>query len=588
MKKIKCIFLAFAILVLGMSAIIAQEKNDGKEIPRVNVTMPFSKGLNLSNWLELHRREYSNIESEFFGKQDFIDIKSLGVEIIRIPIHFEEMSSDKPDFIIEDWLWEKIDNAVEWCTELKMYMIIDFHNDCGGNSKTRPDVEDMLIKIWTQIAERYKDSGEYVLYEIMNEPHFKSSSLASDISKWNKIQGNVLKKIRQIDKTHTVIVGGADWHSINSMLQLPDYKDSNIILNFHDYTPFLFTHQGANWVGDKGGNGLENVRHIPFPYSKEKMPQLPKNQIEQDWIEYLFSSYEKEASEANLVKPLNEAVKLANKRGVALMCNEWGTQMNFADEEDRINWYRLKAKWMDERNIIRLSWDYKNSFGVFNDKNIWPGKVNFPEDLNKGIVEALGFKVPEEKKRVRLSWLENAKRTGDYTIYKNGFVKGILLEQYYPNYVRVNKRDDRTEDSYIYFGKTNSYERIEIPLGDNVDLSSFVDSGKFLEFEIRTNQKKLSLEVYFEQKEILDAGKSGLPWRCRKSIKNDTVPADGQWHIVRIPLKDFADIGAWVNRENKWYNGEGLFSWKRVHSLIFDVGEKGLQGDLSVRNIAIK
>ena len=198
-----------------------------KAVPRVEVTMPFHKGVNLSNWLEPW---YGlSVSSNFFGRQDFEDMKSMGVEIVRVPIHFEAFSSRDPDFVVDEKLWKIIDEAVGWCTELKLYMIIDMHNDCNGATKTRPDVEVMLNKIWPQIAERYKNSSEYILYEIHNEPHFKSGNLNADIAKWGKIQGRILKLIRTIDTKHTVIVGAENWNNIEALLKLPDYEDDNII-----------------------------------------------------------------------------------------------------------------------------------------------------------------------------------------------------------------------------------------------------------------------------------------------------------------------------------------------------------------------
>ena len=123
MKKI----IALVLLLAAATCLFAAKE---KEVAKVNKVMPFTKGLNLSWWLEDLGR--GNSRSLMFNRQDFEDIKSLGVEVIRIPIFFEEFSSGEPDYIIEDWLWEKIDNAVEWCTELKMYMLIDFHNATGG------------------------------------------------------------------------------------------------------------------------------------------------------------------------------------------------------------------------------------------------------------------------------------------------------------------------------------------------------------------------------------------------------------------------------------------------------------------------
>ena len=568
MKKI----IALVLLLAVASCLFA-----AKEPVKVEKTMPFTKGLNLSVWLEV--RNNSSWLSERFGRQDFEDIKSLGVEIVRIPIWFEEFSSGEPDYIVEDWLWEKLDNAVKWCTELEMYMIIDFHNDCGGDNKTRPDIEKVLLKIWPQIAERYKDSGEYVLYEIMNEPHMKSGNMAADVAKWGKLQGNVLKKIREIDKTHTVIVCAEDYCSVSYLLKLPDYKDDNLIYNFHDYTPMLFTHQGANWAG------LENVRHIPFPYSKEKMPEKPKNQEKQGWIDSMFENYRTEGSEAYLVKPLDEAVKFANKRGVALMCNEYGVVMDYADKEDRCNWYRLKAKWMDERNISRLSWDYKDKNGIFTNDSL---DARFPEDLNTDLLEAMGFNVPSLEPRSRLSWFENAKKSGDYTIYKNGFAKGILPGSWNITKFRIYKKDSDAEPAYINAPKGTAYAFVQCLFGEECDFSSLVGNGKSLEFELRSDQKNLSLAVFFVNPEKAGTGKANYPWRCQTIINDKLFSSDGKWHKVRIPLKDFYDAGAWSDYENKWFNPEGLFSWSKVNELRFAFDERGLQNDVSIRNIAIR
>ncbi len=571
MKKLYS--LIFIVLFLFSAAFVFAAKE--KEVPKVEKTMPFSKGLSFGDWLE--EKGHGDANTTLYTRQDFDDIKSLGVEILRIPIWFEEFSSGEPDYIVEDWLWEKIDNAVEWCTELEMYVIIDFHNDCGSNSKTRPDIENVLLKIWPQIAERYKDSGEYVLYEIYNEPHMKSGNIAADVAKWNKIQGRILKLIRTIDQKHTVIVGAENWNSYTEILKLPDYKDNNIILNFHDYSPFLFTTQGADY------SGLGEVKHIPFPYSKEKMPEKPKNQ--QDWINEMFANYKRDSSEATLVKPLDEAVKFANKRGIALMCNEYGTRMEYAEPDERTNWYRLKAKWMDERNIIRLSHSYRESFGIFNNPSHLPPEARFPEDLNNDILNAMGYNTSLEP-QTHFIWLENAKKTGDYTIYKNGFAKGVYAGGGC-SALRINRKDSANEEKIIYVEKAEAYQNVSCIFGGTNDFSDLVSSGKSLEFEIRSNQKNLGINVYFMDKEIPGTGKANLPWRCQTTINDRLVPADGKWHKVSIPLKDFMQDGAYSDSEQKWYNAEGLFSWSKVNRLTFDF-VKGLQNDVSIRNIAIR
>lgn len=285
-----------------------------RNVPKVNKIMPYTKGLNLSSWLEPFGS--GNSCSTQFDKTDFEDIKSLGVEVLRVPVHFETWSKGAPDYIVEDWLWKCLDNAVDWCEELH-------------------------------------------------------------------IQGNVLKVIRSIDSKHTVIVGAENWNSLEAMLQLPDYNDDNLIYNFHDYSPFLFTHQGASWTD------ISKLKNIPFPYVKEKMPPLPKNATDNE--RNYYRDYLRASSEEVLCEPLNRAVEFANKRNVALMCNEYGVLMDYADNQERTNLYRMKAKWMEERGIIRVSWDYKGGFGIFNTPN-----GSFPEDTNDVLLKGMGFNPPSK------------------------------------------------------------------------------------------------------------------------------------------------------------------------------------------------
>ncbi|MBR4824395.1 MAG: cellulase family glycosylhydrolase [Spirochaetaceae bacterium] len=580
MNRIKLICAVLAVFVFAALSVSAQKK----EPPKVNVTKLYTKGLNLSIWLE--PGGFGNIGKCIYGKQDFENIKNLGIEIIRIPIWFEEYSSGKPDYIVEDWLWESIDNAVEWCEEFQIYMIIDFHNNCSDGHHTKPDVEKMLVKIWKQIAERYKDKSEYVLYEIMNEPHLSSGNIEADIRKWGKIQGNVLKEIRNIDKKHTVIVGGEQSNGLDAMLKLPDYKDDNIIYNFHDYTPFLFTHQGAEWW-----NPMSYFKHVPFPYVKEKMPPVPENAT--DEAKRFYKNYEKDASEKNLVEPLDKAVEFANKRNAALMCNEYGVMMNYADEQERANWYAMKTKWMKERNIIRVSWDYTGKFGIFNHATEpgYPMKnlPQFPQDLNENILRAMELNPVKKEAKIKQKWFTLSKQKGSYDIYTDSFAEGIIFEGLTTPWEtpRVDKTDSTGGEKYIWIEQCNKYNVIIFGFDEAVDFTDLVNKNAVLEFEVRTNQKGLEFETYFRDKLVSESDENGFEWRSSKYFGTKDFPPDGKWHKVSIPLKDFKPTGAWLTQKEQWVNDKGLYSWKKVDALVFSF-TKDIKNGISIRNIAIR
>lgn len=552
MKKFLSLIFSL-ILLTGM--VFSAEK-----LSKVKKELPFSKGLNLPQWLE-----YSRSNTMLYGKKDFENVKAMGVEVIRLPVWFEVWNDGAPDYKISDDCWIYLDDAVSWCKELGMYIIIDFHNDCDGASKTDPNIEKVLLKVWPQVAERYKNQSEHVIYEIMNEPHLKSGNLDADIKKWGSIQGKVLSAIRQIDKKHYVIVGGADWNSIDSMLKLPEYSDDKLIYNFHDYTPFLFTHQGAEWTD------IKRLTGIPFPYVKEKMPKLPKNPTSSE--KWNYENYQKDSSEETLVAPLNKAVEFVNKRNASLMCNEFGVSMIYADPAERANWYRLKTGWMDERSIIRVSWDYTQSFGVFKS----PSESRFPEDLNKAVVEAMGFKVPAGKST---SWFESGKKTGNYDIFQNGLAAGLKTGAYNSNPKKsVIKIDKNTK--ILEFNELTPNSEFSISFNEICNFNDLKNSGARLEFFVKTTDKNLSISVYLKDSEA-----KGFPWRAGVSVNSGNAAADGQWHKISIPLKDLTDIGGWSNAEG-WKNGCGQFDWTRISSLVVQNGEKASKQGYALKDIRI-
>ena len=529
-------------------------------VPKVKKQLPFSKGINLPVWME-----YGRFNTLLYGKKDFENIKSIGVEAVRIPVWFDVWADKNADYKLDPECLNLLDKAVNWCGELGLHMIIDFHNDCSGASQTNPRIENVLLKIWPQIAERYKNKGNFLIYEVMNEPHFESGNTQADIAKWGKVQGKVIEAIRAIDKKHSIIVGGGYWNSLDSMLKLPDYKDDNLIYNFHDYTPFLFTHQGASWTFSK------RITKVPFPYQKEKMPPLPPNATDAEKWEY--TNYEQNSSEKTLVSPLDKAVEFANKRNTALMCNEFGVLMTYANPAERANWYRIKCEWMDGRNIARLSWDYTQEFGLFKS----PHESRFPDDLNIQVLEAMGYRYPAGAKSE--TWFSRAKNSGDWTVYKDGDAPYIQVQSWSAS-GSLAATESGSNEKFIDLKDLKPYDELLFQFKEACDFTSLKDKGAKLEFYVKSADQRFDITVYFR-----DMESKIFPWRASTIITGKNASPDGSWHKVSVPLRNFNDVGGWT-KETNWVVSEGKFSWTLIDALVFQNNNHKSTG-YSIKDIKI-
>jgi endoglucanase len=82
------------------------------------------------------------------------------------------------------------------------------------------------------------------MFELLNEPHARLDAPA-----WTQLLVEMLSIVRKTNPKRTVVIGPTGWNNMNELatLRLPD-NDRNILVTFHYYEPFRFTHQGASWT----------------------------------------------------------------------------------------------------------------------------------------------------------------------------------------------------------------------------------------------------------------------------------------------------------------------------------------------------
>nr|ABW39346.1 glycoside hydrolase family 5 [uncultured bacterium] len=514
---------------------------------------PFSRGINFSQWFETPNAQ--SIQFTRFIEQDFINVKSMGVDVIRLPIRMHSMTRGAPEYVLDPLLLKLLDTVVDWAEKHQMYLIIDNHS-FDPVAPTDTNIDGILLKVWAQIAQRYKNRGKYVVYEILNEPHGISDS------RWGEIQGMAIETIRKIDTTHAIIVGGTDYNSINKLFSIPEYSDPNLIYTFHFYDPHLFTHQGASW----GEPSLASLAGVPFPADVLRIPKTPDD-LKGTWVEGALRNYKNDAAFSTLLGRLDKTVAFSRERKAPVFCGEFGVYMIQSPAKDRVKWYEVVAGALGRRKIARASWDYFGGFGIFNNQT----GGDFHSDVNVDVVRALGFLPPPQRTRIQKPLNSGFTMYGDYP--SNDFSMGYWGEDAVFSMYDTNA----DEGEYaIRWGNAGQYDIFWIAFDRNGDFSYLAEAGYCLEFRART-EKPVSFDVRFVNPE----NASSIPWRMRYSINEKTLLPNGKWQTIRVPLANMTEHGAWVNATQSWLGPQGKFSWKNVKQLEF-VAE---DGDLKNRDI---
>lgn len=113
----------------------------------------------------------------------FTKLKELGFNTVRVPITWLGHFGGAPDYKIEDAWLDRIEEVVGYAKSAGLNVIINMHHD-GADSQFWLDIasaainasvqEKVLAQItamWGQIAARFVDEGEYLIFEAFNEVH---------------------------------------------------------------------------------------------------------------------------------------------------------------------------------------------------------------------------------------------------------------------------------------------------------------------------------------------------------------------------------------------------------------------------------
>ena len=187
-----------------------------------------------------------------FQEKHFAEIRRGGFDFVRVNL-FAFRHMDAQNRVSPAWL-ERLDWVVREATEAGLGVILDEH-DFDACAKDLPACRVKLPAFWRQVAPRYRNAPRSVAFELLNEPY-----VPLDAATWNAFHRELLAIVRETNPTRTVVIGPTRWNNFNELptLDLPE-DDRNILVTFHYYEPFRFTHQGARWAGD-----VKDVSGITF------------------------------------------------------------------------------------------------------------------------------------------------------------------------------------------------------------------------------------------------------------------------------------------------------------------------------------
>ncbi len=399
-----------------------------------------ARGINIGNTMEPPDGE-GTWNNPPLQQRAFDDYKNAGFTAIRIPITWDKHTSTTSPYKVDSTWMNRVEQVVDWGLERKLFIIINAHHEAWLKDSTTPANIARFDSIWSQIAERFKNKSDSLIFEILNEPYPMSAKNV------NMLNAQVLKIIRQTNPTRIVSFSGYMWSNSDQLVTaaIPDTSDKYLIGYYHSYDPYPF-----------GLNGGDTTNSVIFSVIKGKFDQVTA------W---------------------------SKKTGIPVILGEFGFTKSCA-YNPRMYAYATVMDQALQHGVPAFVWDDGGNFGIYNRTTGGFNEIKdiliytYPESPN-------GLKISQPNgSSVLLQWQNRNTESDSITIQrKTG--SGSFID-----YSEVAPGISQFIDSSISL-QTSYYYRLKVIMKDSTVLESYPIMINTTSTSVeQSNQTPMRFELY--------------------------------------------------------------------------------------------
>ena len=195
----------------------------------------------------------------------FNGVKAAGFKSVRICVTWTGHIGDAPGYLLEEQWLARVEEIVGYAEKAGLIAIVNTHHDesywldiakAYNNPTQNEKVKDEIFCVWTQIANRLKNKGEWLIFESFNEIQdggwgwsdaFKANPDAQYkvLNEWNQVFVDAVRSTGGNNATRWLGIPGyaaSPTFTIPGLVLPKDYTTENrLMVAVHDYDPYEYT-----------------------------------------------------------------------------------------------------------------------------------------------------------------------------------------------------------------------------------------------------------------------------------------------------------------------------------------------------------
>ena len=311
-------------------------------------------------------------------------VKAQGFKSIRIPVSYLSKIGAGPNYTIDSKWLDRVQEVVDMCINNGLYAIINIHGDgyysvkggwllCGESASEQKTIKAKYEKVWEQIAKRFKNYDDHLVFESMNEEYDgtynnPNPEYYNNINAYNQIFVDTVRKAGGNNNNRYLFIpgwntdinfttGDCDTYTMEAKFVIPN--DSRIMISVHYYTPWEF-------CGEEGYDTFYK------------------------WGDSVKKFVKRRQSETLVNRQFDKLYNAFIKNGYGVVIGEYGSIDRTHKDKSNTTYRAYFAEYVNyaahQRNIVTVYWDNgyngKHGFGLFDRTKC---TVTQPEII-KGII----------------------------------------------------------------------------------------------------------------------------------------------------------------------------------------------------------
>lgn len=347
----------------------AAAENTWDELDQTAITAAMGMGWNLGNQLEASSNKVPN-ETTWGNPtitEDLIKaVKAQGFNTIRIPVSYLSKIGEAPDYTIDSAWLDRVQEVVDYVVGNDMYAVMNIHGDVyytvDGSwllcvDDNQDEIKAKYEAVWKQIADRFKDYDEHLIFESMNEE--------SD-NTYGRPNKDGYANINEYNRIFVDTVRGTGSNNTKRWLLLPGWN-TNIEYTVGNYG---FVIPEDKLCESDGKRIMISVHYYdPYNFTIDENSSSAKTQ----WGKYATENFDNWGQEDHVDSQMQMLHDTFIAEGYPVIIGEMGVQdkthLSESFNEYRRYWLEYVVKSAKANGCIPVYWDNgwngKNGFGLF-------------------------------------------------------------------------------------------------------------------------------------------------------------------------------------------------------------------------------